>query len=140
MKHRFVGAKRGQRWLLGPALRGRPLLKCHIQSFRLVVQLVDAYLFEEGTMAADATNTTGTNTGRRRLTGTVVSNKMEKSATVSVERLVKHPRYHKYIKRNKTYMVHDESNQANPGDVVVIEESRPISRRKRWVIVENTNA
>ena len=71
----------------------------------------------------------------RRLTGVVVSNKMEKSATVRVERLVKHPRYHKYIKRRKTYMVHDEANSAQPGDVVVIEESRPISRRKRWVIV-----
>ena len=91
-------------------------------------------------MAADATNTTGTNTGRRRLTGKVVSSKMEKSATVQVERLVKHPRYHKYMKRHKNYMVHDESNQVNPGDIVVIEESRPISRRKRWVIVENTNA
>ena len=65
---------------------------------------------------------------------------MDKTATVSVERLVKHARYHKYIKRRKTYMVHDENNQATPGDVVVIEESRPISRRKRWVIVENTNA
>jgi len=91
-------------------------------------------------MAADATNTADTNTGRRRLTGKVVSSKMEKSATVQVERLVKHPRYHKYIKRHKNYMVHDEGNQANPGDVVVIEESRPISRRKRWVIVENTSA
>jgi small subunit ribosomal protein S17 len=91
-------------------------------------------------MAADATDTTDTNTGRRRLTGKVLSNKMEKSATVQVERLVKHPRYHKYMKRHKNYMVHDESNQANPGDIVVIEESRPISRRKRWVIVENTNA
>ena len=89
-------------------------------------------------MAADATNTT--NTGRRRLTGTVLSAKMEKSATVQVERLVKHPRYHKYIKRHKNYMVHDEGNQVSPGDVVVIEESRPISRRKRWVIVENTSA
>ena len=91
-------------------------------------------------MAAEATETTGTNTGRRRLTGKVVSTKMDKTATVSVERLVKHARYHKYIKRRKTYMVHDENNQTNPGDVVVIEESRPISRRKRWVIVENTNA
>ena len=91
-------------------------------------------------MAADATSTTDTNTVRRRLTGKVVSNKMEKSATVQVERLVKHPRYHKYMKRHKNYMVHDESNQVNTGDVVVIEESRPISRRKRWVIVENTNA
>ena len=87
-------------------------------------------------MAADATNTdTGAN--KRRLTGVVVSNKMEKSATVRVERLVKHPRYHKYIKRRKTYMVHDEANSAKPGDQVVIEESRPISRRKRWVIVES---
>ena len=88
-------------------------------------------------MAADATTTEGTNTGRRRLTGKVVSNKMEKSATVSVERLVKHPRYHKYIKRQKTYLVHDEGNAAQPGDLVVIEESRPLSRRKRWVIVES---
>jgi small subunit ribosomal protein S17 len=87
-------------------------------------------------MAAEATDTEGTNTGCRRLTGKVVSNKMQKSATVLVERLVKHPRYHKYIKRRKTYTVHDETNSAQPGDLVVIEESRPISRRKRWVIVE----
>ena len=87
-------------------------------------------------MAAEATSTEGTNTGRRRLTGKVVSNKMQKSATVLVERLVKHPRYHKYSKRRKTYTVHDETNSAQPGDLVVIEESRPISRRKRWVIVE----
>ena len=90
-------------------------------------------------MAADATNT-DTTSAKRRLTGVVVSNKMEKSATVRVERLVKHPRYHKYIKRQKTYMVHDESNSATPGDTVVIEESRPISRRKRWVIVAGDNA
>ena len=95
------------------------------------------YFSGEGNMAAAATTTEGTNTGRRRLTGKVVSNKMEKSATVSVERLVKHPRYHKYIKRQKTYMVHDEANSAQPGDLVVIEESRPLSRRKRWVIVES---
>jgi small subunit ribosomal protein S17 len=88
-------------------------------------------------MAATATNEEGTNTGRRRLTGVVVSSKNEKSATVRVERLVKHPRYHKYIKRRKNYMVHDEGNSAQPGDQVVIEESRPISRRKRWVIVES---
>ena len=90
-------------------------------------------------MAADATNT-GTGSTKRRLTGVVVSNKMEKSATVRVERLVKHPRYHKYIKRRKTYMVHDESNSAVPGATVVIEESRPISRRKRWVIVDGDSA
>ena len=90
-------------------------------------------------MAAVAT-TTDTSIGRRRLTGVVVSNKMEKSATVRVERLVKHPRYHKYIKRCKNYLVHDEGNSVNPGDQVVIEESRPISRRKRWVIVGSANA
>ena len=90
-------------------------------------------------MAADATNT-DTGSTKRRLTGVVVSNKMEKSATVRVERLVKHPRYHKYIKRRKTYMVHDEANSAVPGATVVIEESRPISRRKRWVIVDGDNA
>jgi small subunit ribosomal protein S17 len=90
-------------------------------------------------MAADATNT-NTAATKRRLTGVVVSNKMEKSATVSVQRLVKHARYHKYIKRNKTYMVHDESNSAVPGETVVIEESRPLSRRKRWVIVDADNA
>ena len=90
-------------------------------------------------MAADATNT-DTGSTKRRLTGVVVSNKMEKSATVRVERLVKHPRYHKYIKRQKTYMVHDEANSATPGSTVVIEESRPMSRRKRWVIVDSDNA
>ena len=90
-------------------------------------------------MAADATNT-DTAATKRRLTGVVVSNKMEKSATVSVQRLVKHARYHKYIKRNKTYLAHDENNTVNVGDLVVIEESRPISRRKRWVIVETPNA
>ena len=90
-------------------------------------------------MAAVAT-TTDTSIGRRRLTGVVVSNKMEKSATVRVERLVKHPRYHKYIKRCKMYLVHDEANSVNPGDQVEIEESRPISRRKRWVIVSTNDA
>jgi small subunit ribosomal protein S17 len=99
------------------------------------------FYFEESNMAAVATNTdTDTNNGRRRLTGVVVSNKMEKSATVRVERLVKHRRYHKYIKRSKMYLVHDEANSVNPGDQVVIEESRPISRRKRWVIVATNDA
>jgi small subunit ribosomal protein S17 len=92
------------------------------------------FFVEESNMAAVAT-TTDTTSGRRRLTGVVVSNKMQKSATVRVERLVKHARYHKYIRRCKTYIVHDEDNSVNPGDKVEIEESRPISRRKRWVIV-----
>jgi small subunit ribosomal protein S17 len=64
----------------------------------------------------------------------------KKSATVSVQRLVKYARYYKYIKRNKTYMVHDESNSVVPGAIVVIEESRLLSRRKCWVIVDADNA
>jgi len=87
-------------------------------------------------MAATATNTEDTSTGRRRLTGKVVSIKMQKSATVRVERLVKHARYHKYIRRCKNYTVHDENDSAQLGDVVVIEECRPLSKRKHFVIVQ----
>jgi len=79
-------------------------------------------------------------TGRRTLTGSVVSDKMDKSATVEVVRTVKHPRYHKYMKRRKTYLVHDEENVCKTGDTVVIEESRPLSRRKRWVVIERQSA
>ena len=72
--------------------------------------------------------------------GLVVSDKMNKTVVVEVTRRTIHPMYHKYIKRNKTYLAHDENNTVNVGDLVVIEESRPISRRKRWVIVETPNA
>ncbi len=86
-------------------------------------------------------NTTDTKTtGRRVLTGRVVSDKMEKSAVVEVVRTVKHPRYHKYVKRRKTYLVHDESNSCKVGDEVQIQESRPLSRKKRWVIFEQAGA
>jgi len=91
-------------------------------------------------MAAKASEENTANTNRRTLTGRVVSDKMEKSAVVLVERTVKHPRYHKYVKRQKKYMVHDESNACNVGDTVVIQESRPLSRRKRWVVIENQSA
>jgi len=79
-------------------------------------------------------------TGRRTLTGSVVSDKMDKTVTVAVVRTVKHRRYKKYIKRRKTYLVHDENNACKPGDTVVIEESRPLSRRKRWVVIEHQSA
>jgi small subunit ribosomal protein S17 len=79
-------------------------------------------------------------TGKRTLTGAVVSDKMDKTVVVQVVRTVKHPRYHKYIKRRKTYKVHDEDNACKTGDVVVIQESRPISRHKRWVIIERQSA
>ncbi|MBN1285130.1 MAG: 30S ribosomal protein S17 [Anaerolineae bacterium] len=71
---------------------------------------------------------------RRRLTGEVVSAKMQKTIVVSVATTRRHRLYGKVISTKKKYLVHDEHNQARPGDVVRIVESRPISRRKRWVL------
>jgi small subunit ribosomal protein S17 len=75
------------------------------------------------------------NSGRRVLTGRVISDKMDKTIVVEVVRRVKHPRYHKYINRRKTYKAHDEANTYSLNDLVVIRESRPLSRTKRWVVV-----
>ncbi len=71
----------------------------------------------------------------RLVTGKVISDKMDKSITVKVERLVKHPIYGKYIRRSSKYMVHDESNQAKEGDVVSITSCRPISKNKTFKLV-----
>jgi len=68
----------------------------------------------------------------RSLTGTVVSDKMNKTVTVLVERKVKHPLYGKTIRLSKKYHAHDENNEFHPGDIVVIEECRPLSRTKTW--------
>ncbi len=68
----------------------------------------------------------------RSLTGTVVSDKMNKTVTVLVERKVKHPLYGKIIRLSKKYHAHDENNDFHPGDIVVIEECRPMSRTKTW--------
>jgi small subunit ribosomal protein S17 len=73
---------------------------------------------------------------RKQRVGIVASNKMDKSATVIVERRLQHPIYGKYVKKNKKFMVHDERNECNEGDLVRIEESRPMSKRKRWRLVE----
>jgi small subunit ribosomal protein S17 len=73
---------------------------------------------------------------RRRLTGRVTSNKMDKTAVVAVETIKQHPLYRKTIRTTKKYKAHDENNQAQIGDTVRIEESRPLSREKRWVIIE----
>jgi len=72
---------------------------------------------------------------RRELTGKVVSDKMNKTVVVEVTRRVKHPRYRKYVNRSKTFKAHDEENVYKVSDVVVIRESRPLSRDKRWVVV-----
>lgn len=68
--------------------------------------------------------------------GTVVSNKMQKTVVVAVENLVLHPMYRKYIKRTNKFLAHCEMTDVNVGDKVVIEESRPLSKRKRWNVRE----
>lgn len=68
--------------------------------------------------------------------GTVVSNKMQKTIVVAVEERVRHPLYGKTIKRTKKFKVHDENNICNVGDVVKIMETRPLSKEKRWRLVE----
>ena len=69
---------------------------------------------------------------KRQLVGTIVSNKMDKTVIVQVERLVKHPLYKKYVRRQNTFAAHDEQNACQEGDKVLITESRPLSRMKRW--------
>lgn len=71
----------------------------------------------------------------RLVTGKVVSDKMNKSITVKIERLVKHPMYGKYIKRSTKYMAHDEINQAKQGDVVSIISCKPLSKNKTFKLV-----
>ena len=72
----------------------------------------------------------------RRIVGRVISDKMDKSVTVAVERLIRHPIYGKYIRRTTKIMAHDEDNSARAGDTVAISECRPISKRKSWRVVE----
>ena len=78
------------------------------------------------------TETTETTANKRTLTGRVVSDKMNKTVTVLVERRVKHPLYGKIITRSKKYHAHDEKNEFKAGDMVLIEECRPIAKTKAW--------
>jgi small subunit ribosomal protein S17 len=71
---------------------------------------------------------------KSELTGTVVSDKMEKTVTVAVERKVRNEMYGKLQRRTSTFLAHNENNEAKKGDTVTIAESRPLSRRKRWVV------
>ncbi|HEY7840063.1 MAG TPA: 30S ribosomal protein S17 [Gammaproteobacteria bacterium] len=68
----------------------------------------------------------------RTMTGRVASNKMNKTISVVVQRTVKHPLYEKYLRRSTKVLAHDEKNECKEGDLVVIESSRPLSRRKAW--------
>lgn len=72
----------------------------------------------------------------RTLTGRVSSNKMDKSISVVIERYVKHPMYGKFVRRSTKLMAHDENNEAREGDVVTIRETRPLSKKKAWSLVE----
>ena len=71
---------------------------------------------------------------KRERVGVVTSNKMEKSIVVAVKRKVKHPIYGKFVNKSSKFMAHDEENTCNEGDRVLIEECRPLSKRKRWLV------
>lgn len=75
---------------------------------------------------------------RKVMNGRVVSDKMEKTVVVKVMRASRHPLYRKVVRRSKNYMAHDEDGMCAVGDMVSIEESRPISRHKRWRVIEVT--
>ena len=75
---------------------------------------------------------------RKTRVGEVVSNKMDKTAVVAVTRLVRHPLYGRFVKKTSKFKVHDENNECQTGDVVRIMETRPLSKDKRWRLVEVT--
>ena len=88
-------------------------------------------------MVEDATTTTETDRGRRKIrVGKVVSDKMQKTVVVVIERLVKHPQYKRYVRQRSRFKVHDEKNECKEGDVIRFMETRPLSKEKRWRFVE----
>jgi small subunit ribosomal protein S17 len=88
-------------------------------------------------MTAEATEQQAARTPiRTQKVGTVVSNRMDKTVVVAVDYVMRHPLYHKRIRRTSKFMAHDEQNACNPGDIVRIEETRPLSKRKRWIVRE----
>ena len=76
------------------------------------------------------------NKGQRTIIGRVVSDKMDKTVSVAVERLIKHPMYGKYIRRTTKVLAHDANNECKPGDSVTIAECKPISKNKSWAVVD----
>ena len=76
----------------------------------------------------------------RSITGEVVSNKMDKTIVVMGERKVKHPLYGKFIRRSTKYHAHDENNECNIGDTVMIKECRPLSKSKTWTLIKVVNS
>ncbi|MES2882299.1 MAG: 30S ribosomal protein S17 [Bacteroidota bacterium] len=90
----------------------------------------------ENTETATTTTSTEDRNLRKTRIGVVSSNKMTKTITVKVERKVKHPIYGKFVKKSTSFHAHDERNEASIGDVVRIMETRPLSKTKRWRLVE----
>jgi len=76
---------------------------------------------------------------KKQLTGTVISNKMQKTVVVSVERLKEHPKYKRRFRVHKKYKAHDEKGEYKVGDKVIIEECRPISKDKRWRVIKKVD-
>jgi small subunit ribosomal protein S17 len=99
-------------------------------------EVMSATSQESGASSVAAVSPAAGRAKRRVKTGMVVSNKMKKTVVVSVERRVKHALYGKYIKKTSKFMAHDENNDAKEGDKVLIMETRPLSRRKRWRLVQ----
>lgn len=87
-------------------------------------------------MASDTTEATAERSARKVREGVVVSNKMEKTAVVAVVERVRHPKYGKFMLRTKKLYAHDETNDVNIGDKVRVMETRPLSKNKRWRVVE----
>ena len=87
-------------------------------------------------MTVEAQAATANNNKRKRVRGWVTSAKMVKTIVVSIPRLVKHPRVEKYVRRQTVLVAHDEKREAGEGDEVVVEETRPLSKTKRWRLVQ----
>jgi small subunit ribosomal protein S17 len=100
----------------------------------------DAVIADSGIISStdrpSTSNVQGRRSRRKTRIGMVISNKMNKSIIVAIERRIKHPMYKKYFKKTNKYMAHDENNIASIGDVVKIMETRPLSARKRWRLIE----
>ena len=86
-------------------------------------------------MSAEISSVADAPKGERMLTGKVVSNKMDKTISVAIERLIKHPAYGKYVRRTTKLLAHDEQNECKEGDTVTITPCRPLSRHKSWKLV-----
>ena len=90
----------------------------------------------ETTETTDTTPTTKKRPRRKVRVGKVVSDRMDKTVVVSIERLVRHPTYGRYVRRRSKFKVHDETNQCHVGDIIRFMETRPLSKDKRWRFVE----